>query len=92
MDELEYKKKVPVEQDETGPKDENRKKMNHEIRSISHGLLGYLAILSDEVEDKLDEEEKELLSRVKYYSHKLSDLVLELLSNNQQNQDPSEDK
>jgi len=70
--------------------DESKKKLNHEIRSISHGLLGYLAIFTEEVESKLSEEDKELLSRVNYYSHKLSDLVLELLSKYNQDKNTGE--
>ena len=81
MDDYEFK--VPKD-DGPESEDEKRRKMNHEIRSISHGLLGYLAIFSEEVEGKLGKEEKELLSRVQYYSHKLSDLVLELLSTQSQ--------
>ena len=79
MEDFGYDKRVPG--GSLKPDDENKRKLSHEIRSISHGLLGYLSIFSEELEDKLDDEEKELLSRVQFYSHKLSDLVLELLSN-----------
>ena len=83
MDNFGYDKRVPG--GTLKPDDEQKRKLSHEIRSISHGLLGYLSIFQEEIEDKLDDEEKELLSRVQFYSHKLSDLVLELLSNyNQQ--------
>ncbi|MBN2410972.1 hypothetical protein JXQ31_04715 [candidate division KSB1 bacterium] len=84
MEDFGYDKRVPG--GTLKPDDEQKRKLSHEIRSISHGLLGYLSILVEEIDDKLDDEEKELLSRVKYYSHKLSDLVLELLSNYNQEQ------
>jgi len=79
LDDFGYDKRVPG--GTLKPEDEQKRKLSHEIRSISHGLLGYLTILVEEIEDKLDDDEKELLNRVQYYSHKLSDLVLELLSN-----------
>ncbi len=79
MEEFRYDKRVPG--GALKPDDEQKRKLSHEIRSISHGLLGYLSIFVEEIEGKLDDDEKELLSRVQYYSHKLSDLVLELLSN-----------
>ncbi len=82
-----YDKQVPGG---TLQPDENKKKLNHEIRSISHGLLGYLTIFIEEVDSKLSEEDKELLSRVNYYSHKLSDLVLELLSKYNQDKNSSD--
>ena len=82
-----YDKRIPGGNLDSDPFSENRRKLNHEIRSVSHGLLGYLSIFSEEVEGKLSSEEQELLSRVHYYSHKLSDLVLELLSNSIQNQE-----
>ncbi len=88
MEDFGYDKRVPG--GTLKPDDEHKRKLSHEIRSVSHGLLGYLSIFVEEIEDKLDDEEKELLSRVQYYSHKLSDLVLELLSNYNQEKKSSD--
>lgn len=62
-----------------GPDREDDRKLRHEIRSIAHGLLGYLAVFSDEVKPRLDQGEAELLDRINVYAEKLADLVLELL-------------
>jgi len=58
--------------------DENRK-LRHEIRSIAHGLLGYLAVFNDEVKPRLDPGEAELLNRINVYAEKLADLLLDFL-------------
>lgn len=60
----------------------SRRKSTHEIRSVTHGLLGYLAVFSAEVQDRLSPEERELLMRINYYAERVSELVLILISDN----------
>jgi hypothetical protein len=58
----------------------SRRPLGHEIRSVTHGLLGYLAVFTAEVKDRLSPEEGELLMRINHYAERVSDLVLILMS------------
>jgi len=64
--------------------DEKNRKLGHEARSITHGLLGYLAVLNDEISPKLDPGEIELLNRINHYAERLSDLILEILASREE--------
>ncbi|MBN1998503.1 hypothetical protein JW935_13175 [candidate division KSB1 bacterium] len=57
-----------------------KQKIGHELRSLTHGLLGYLAVFGEEIKPKLNREETELLTRINIYAEKLSDLVLFVVS------------
>ncbi len=59
-----------------------KRKIGHELRSLTHGLLGYLAVFGEEIKPKLDREETELLARINHYAEKLSDMVLFVVSEN----------
>lgn len=54
-------------------------KQSHEIRSVTQGLLGYLAIFSEETKKSLSEDQTELLERINKFASKLADMVTELL-------------
>jgi hypothetical protein len=58
----------------------SRRTLSHEIRSVTHGLLGYLAVFTAEVKERLSPEEAELLTRINHYAEHVSDLVLILIS------------
>jgi hypothetical protein len=77
-------------ENENKQKTRNQKKsLNHEIRSVMQGLLGYLAIFGDEIKPNLSVEEAQLFDRIEFFAQKLSDHVTELLdkiyTNNNQN-------
>lgn len=58
----------------------SRRTLSHEIRSVTHGLLGYLAVFTTEVKERLSPEEAELLMRINHYAERVSDLVLLLIT------------
>ena len=70
----------PTQEEAQSPKG----KPGHEIRSVTHGLLGYLAVFTAEVQDRLSPEQAELLTRINLYAEKLSDLVLALVAKQDQ--------
>jgi hypothetical protein len=76
----EYVSNTTPPQEGRGDTESDNRKLGHEIRSVTHGLLGYLAVFTDEVKPHLDPGEAELLDRINQYAEKLSDLVMELLS------------
>ena len=53
--------------------------LNHEIRSVIQGLLGYIAIFGDEVKPRLTVEQTQLYDRIDFFALKLSDYITELL-------------
>jgi signal transduction histidine kinase len=57
-------------------------KANHEIRSIAQGLLGYLAIFTEETRTTLNEDQIRLLTRINDFAQKLADQVTDLLDAN----------
>ncbi len=62
--------------------DENVKKDPvHEIRSITHGLLGYLDIFLAEIYPNLEPKDVELLGKIYIHVKRLSYLVSENLGN-----------
>ncbi len=54
-------------------------KQSHEIRSVTQGLLGYLAIFTEETKKSLREDQAELLERINKFALRLADMVTELL-------------
>jgi len=54
-------------------------KLQHEIRSMLHALLGYLEIFHEEVEQKLSIEQNELLDRIMSYADSLANAIDEML-------------
>ncbi len=57
-------------------------KMNHELRSSLHTLLGYLEIFSEQASTDLKPDQAKLLSRIDYHSHHVAEMVLALLGDN----------
>jgi len=56
-----------------------KSKINHEVRSVLHALLGYLDIFRDETEYNLTEQQNETLNRIVFFANRLIDLVDDLL-------------
>lgn len=54
-------------------------KMNHELRSAIHSLLGYLEIFSEQASTDLKPDQAKLLSRIDYHSHHVAEIILTLL-------------
>ncbi len=61
------------------PDEGSVQKQSHEIRSVTQGLLGYLAIFTEETRKTLSEDQAELLERINIFAFKLADMVTELL-------------
>lgn len=55
-------------------------KLNHEIRSVLHVLLGYLDIFHEEVQQNLDKDQNEMLERIVYFANRLSNLLDDMLT------------
>ena len=55
-------------------------KLNHEIRSVLHALLGYLDIFEEEVKQDLDKDQIALLNRIVEYANRLTILVDDIIT------------
>ena len=55
-------------------------KLNHEIRSVLHALLGYLDIFEEEVKQDLDKNQVALLNRIVEYANRLTILVDDIVT------------
>ena len=64
--------------DESGTREQQSKK-THDIRSLMHGLLGYIAVFGDDIRDQLTVEQAQMLDRIEYFAQRLSDHVTDLL-------------
>ncbi len=62
-----------------GGDNQGRSRLSHEIRSLIHGLLGYIAVFGDEVRPQLTVEQEQMFDRIEYFAQKLSDYVTDLL-------------
>jgi hypothetical protein len=62
------------------PLHERQRRLGHDVRSTAQGLLGYINILSDEMQSRMTPEEAMLMGRIWHYGKKLSELSMELLN------------
>ena len=64
--------------------DKSASQLSHDIRSAIHGLMGYVEIIRQELDPKLEASQHEMLKRISVYSTKVIDLVYELMSKYEQ--------
>lgn len=89
MDDINKEKNIGANPDQNRSKNtgSDRSQIGHEIRSVAQGLLGYLTIFTDEVKNKLTEDEVKILERINFFAKRLSDLVMEILVEDKKERD-----
>jgi K+-sensing histidine kinase KdpD len=60
--------------------EKNARQLSHDIRTAIHGLMGYVEIIRQELDPKLEASQQEMLKRINVYSAQVIDLVYELMS------------